>query len=395
VFLIQHYQAKWTLVLFCAIGWLLWVNPIAMANHRGSDGDAHSEVFDGHESSGHAIPGASFLVYWGVSDRLIEDEAVTKIQADDTIQTVIDAFSQMMIHRAHYPRFDEALTKGALKKIIIEPHVFNRDGKEFMFLVARTTHHGQVKLLINASALKEKGLVNHPGQLIPMLVREFQWVVSKADTTKRHKAVLVKRNLTQALVHSNAEIRAFSGSEREQVLQGLFRTYLITIDNFESLQDQPYYEIGVFARVSSAKSDSTSKLYDMRVRSALQRIVREASFLEHMPRAVRSLLNGKIWNVAFVHIESRDWATRTRVLPKDKAVKVGKKEKVIQPAKVLINLHRKAVPDDPYYALTHGLPMGALSTNQLARVIALEIENQIIEKSLRGHVAADEQSASQ
>ena len=43
--------------------------------------------------------------------------------------------------------------------------------------------------------------------------------------------------------------------------------------------------------------------------------------------------------------------------------------------------------------LEMGLPMGALKTDQLARVIALEIENQIIEKSMRGQVAADEQSA--
>ena len=54
---------------------------------------------------------------------------------------------------------------------------------------------------------------------------------------------------------------------------------------------------------------------------------------------------------------------------------------------------RSPIPDDPYYALTNDLPMGALSTSQLAQVIALEIEHQIIEKSMRGHVAADEQSA--
>ena len=74
-------------------------------------------------------------------------------------------------------------------------------------------------------------------------------------------------------------------------------------------------------------------------------------------------------------------------------MQVGKKEKIIQPAKVLINLHRKAVPDDQYYALTNGLPMGALSPDQLARVIALEIETQIIEKSMRGHVAEDARTA--
>jgi hypothetical protein len=77
------------------------------------------------------------------------------------------------------------------------------------------------------------------------------------------------------------------------------------------------------------------------------------------------------------------------VLPKDKAVKVGEKGEMIQPAKILINLHRKASPDDSYYDLTKDLPMGALSTDQLAQVIALEIENQISENSMRGHVAED------
>ena len=129
------------------------------------------------------------------------------------------------------------------------------------------------------------------------------------------------------------------------------------------------------------------------MREALQRIVRDPYFHEHTPKGVRSLLNGKVWNVAFTHIDSRDWATRTRVLPKDKAVKVGEKGKMIQPAKILINLHRKASTDDPYYDLTKDLPMGALSADQLAQVIALEIENQIIEKSMRGHVAEDARTA--
>lgn len=96
--------------------------------------------------------------------------------------------------------------------------------------------------------------------------------------------------------------------------------------------------------------------------------------------------------MSFVHIDSRDWATRTRVLPKDIAVKVGVHEQFIQPAKILLNLHRKAAPEDLYYDLTNGLPMGALSIEQLAQVIALEIENQIIEKSMRGHVAEDARS---
>ena len=392
---IQPHWTKRTLVLFFTIGGLLCLNPLALSNHRGSEEHGHSEEIVSEESTGHAIPGVPFQVFWRKSHVFVEGEALTETQVDETIQTVVDAFSLMVNHRTQYPRFDEALTKSMLQKVLIEPKVSNRDGKEFMFLVARTKRNGQVKLLISASALKEKGLVNDPGKLVPMLVREFQWVVSKADTTKKRKMVLGKRDLKKSSIHTNSEIRNLSGIERKLALQALFRTYVITVDTFESLKDQPYYEIGLSANVSSAQSDSTSKLYDIRVRSALQRIVSDADFMKHMPRAVRSLLNGKIWNVAFVHIESRDWATRTRVLPKNKAVKVGEKEKMIQPAKVLINLHRKAVPEDPYYVLTNGLPMGALSTDQLAQVIALEIENQIIEKSMRGHVAADEQSASQ
>ncbi len=386
---IQHHQSKRTLVLLCAIGGLLCFNPLAFSNHRSSEEHGHSEVIGIEESTGHPIPGAPFQVFWRKSQVLVEDDVLIQTQTNETIQTVVDAFSRMINHRTQYKRFDEALTKGVLQGVIIEPKVFNRDGKEFMLLVARTKLPGQVKLLINASALKEEGLVNHPGQLVPMLAREFRWVVSKADTTNKRKTVVGKRDFKQSPIHTNSEIRNLAGLEREQALQALFRTYLTTVDDFESLKGQPYYETGFLTKFSPAQPDSTSKLYDMRVREALQYMVREASFLEQTPKAVRSLLNGKIWNVAFAHIDSRDWATRIRVLPKDKAVKVGEKEKVIQPAKVLINLHRRATPDDPYFSLTNDLPMGALSTDQLAQVIALEIENQIIEKSMRGHVAED------
>ena len=139
--------------------------------------------------------------------------------------------------------------------------------------------------------------------------------------------------------------------------------------------------------------DSTTKLYDIRVREALQLIVRDPSFHEQTPKAIRSLLNGKIWNVSFAKIEERDWATRTRVLPKDKAVIVWENGRLIQPAKILVNYHRTAVPEDPFYSLANGLPMGALSADQLARVIALEIQNNITDKSMRGHVAQDEVTA--
>ncbi len=111
--------------------------------------------------------------------------------------------------------------------------------------------------------------------------------------------------------------------------------------------------------------------------------------LEQTPKAVRNLLNGKIWNVTYVKIDQRDWATRTRVLSEEKAVVVGERRQRIQPAAILINVHRTAASDDPFYRDTQGLPMGALSADQLARVIALEIQHNIQEKSLSGHTAQD------
>ncbi len=141
--------------------------------------------------------------------------------------------------------------------------------------------------------------------------------------------------------------------------------------------------------VPPTQSDSTTKLYEIRVREALQKIVREPYFQEHTPKAVKSLLNGTVWNVAFVKIDQRDWATRTRVLPEDKAVLVGERRQRIQPAVILVNVYRTAAPDDPFYQDTQGLPMGALSADQLARVVALEIQHNIQEKSMSGHTAQD------
>ena len=391
--LLGSYRMNWVPIFLCGIGWLVWVSPIALANHRGSDGYGHVELSGVDESSGRAIPGASFQVYWMKPKGMVEDIPVSEKQRQETIQTVVDAFTLMVKDRSQHKRFNESLSKNALKKVIIEPKVVNRDGKEFMFLVARTKQKGKVKLLINASILNGKGFVNHPKQLVPLLSREFQWVISKADTSKMRRAKAQPRDLKHASIQTNKAIKSMPGVERGISLEQLFTDYLTTVDEFKSLLDQPFYEVGSSHLLSAAQSDSTTHFYDIRVREALQRIVRESEFLQKTPKAVRNLLNGKIWNVSFVHIDSRDWATRTRVLPKDKAVKVGEKERLIQPAKILINLHRKAVPEDPYYILTDDLPMGALSTDQLAQVIALEIEHQIIEKSMRGHVAADEQSA--
>jgi hypothetical protein len=184
-----------------------------------------------------------------------------------------------------------------------------------------------------------------------------------------------------------------SGEERARLLGRLLETYLRTTDEQKSLAGQPYYEVGTTTLIPPATPDSTTKLYDIRVREALQRIVREPVFMEQTPKAVRSLLNGKVWTVAFVKIDQRDWATRTRVLPEDKAVTVGDPGRPIQPAAILINTYRTASPDDPFYKDANALPMGALSADQLARVIALEIEHNIVEKSMRGHVAQDETTA--
>ncbi len=390
---LQRDRVQWLSILLCGIGWLLWVSPVALANHRGGDGHAHSEASDFDESAGYEIPGASFQVHWKESKGSVEYLALGKTQREKTIQAVVDAFTMMVKDRVQYTRFDESLTKGVLQNVIIEPKVVNREGKEFMFLVARTKQKGSVRLLINASMLKEQGFITHPKQLVPLLAREFQWVISKSDTSKMRRKRPETRNLKHAPIQTKKAIGRMSGVERETYLQKMFEGYLTTVDDFNSLEGQPYYEIGSDAVLAAAQADSTTHFYDIRVREALQRIVRESEFFQNTPKAVRNLLSGKIWNVSFVHIDSRDWATRTRVLPQDKAVKVGEKETLIQPAKVLINLHRKAIPDDPYYALTNDLPMGALSISQLAQVIALEIEHQIIEKSMRGHVAADEQSA--
>ena len=93
-----------------------------------------------------------------------------------------------------YPRFEESLTKQALKQVVIEPVVINDEGKPSV-LVARTKEPGRVTLLISASSLKDRGYLNHPDTLLPVLAREFQWVVSKADTAPKAKAVAVERNL--------------------------------------------------------------------------------------------------------------------------------------------------------------------------------------------------------
>jgi len=370
------------------IGWMAVLVPSARADHRGPDGHAGEEAQE-TLGAGYAVPGVSFRVFLAKGKDTRDGGAPEQTQPDAVVQTVIDAFAFMLQHRTDYPRFDEALKKDALHKVIIEPTVVNRDGKEFPFLVARTKDQGRVNLLINASSLKDTGSLGRPEQLATVLAREFQWVVSKADTSPKPKTVSVERDLKHAPIRTDKEILDIPGDERARLLQRLFDTYLRTVDDLNSLEGQPHYEVGATTLVSPSQPDSTIKLYDIRVREALQKIVREPSFGERTPKAVSSLLNGKIWTVAFVKIDQRDWATRTRVLPEDKTVMVGERNQPIQPAAILVNAYRPAAPDDPFYRDTKGLPMGALSADQLAHVIALEIEKNIAEKSLRGHVAQD------
>ena len=360
----------------------------AYAAHEGHEERTEAQRHD-PAGLGHEIPGLSFRVFVDRGTQGAAGGFLDQAQADAALQTVIDAFSYLLQHRGDYPRFDEAVSKGMLDRVIIEPTVVNREGKTFPFLVARTADPGRVRLLIGVSSLKERGYVGDAERLAPVLAREFQWVVSKADTSPKPTVVSVERDLRHAPIRTDKEIQELSGEERVRLLQRLFETYLRTVDDQRSLEGQPYYEVGSGTLMRPNQQDSAIKFYDIRVREALHHIVREPLFLERMPEAVKSLLNGKIWSVTFVKIDQRDWATRTRVLPENNAVVVGESGRSIQPAAILVNTYRTAAPDDPFYSDTKNLPMGALSRDQLALVIAREIQHNIVEKSLTGHVAQD------
>lgn len=383
--------SSWTIGVGTLAGALVFV-PVTQANHQG-----HSSHIDGDgpvtTGTGHSIPGASFQIFLAQGNDAPEEIGLTQADRSAAVETVREALAVLLQHRADYPRVDESLKKEALAKVVIAPTVVNDEGKAFPFLVTRTTAPGRVILLISASMLKEKGYLHHPNTLIPLLAREFQWVASKADTAPKAKVLWGERALKAAPIRMDQDIAALPGEERVRILQQLFNTYLRTVDDQKSLDGQSYYEVGSTALVSPTHPDSTTKLYEIRIREALQHIVREPFFWERTPKAVRSLLNGKVWNVAFVKIDQRDWATRTRVLPDEKAIVVGAHDQRVQPAAILLNAYRTAAPDDPFYPDTQGLPMGALSADQLARVIALEIQHNIQEKSMTGHVAQDELTA--
>lgn len=385
------------MIVFRAASWgigagvvvcVLFFVPGAHANHQGhgrhADGEAHPTV-----GTGYAIPGASFQIFLGQANDVAEGTGLTQADRSAAVETVREALVVLLQHRSDYPRVDESLAKEALAKVVIETTVVNDEGKAFPFLVVRTTQPGRVILLISAASLKEKGYLHHPETLAPVLAREFQWVASKADTAPKPKLVSGERVLKSAPIRTDQDIAALPEEERVRILQQLFDTYLRTVDDQKSLDGQPFYEVGSTAPVAPTHQDSTTKLYEIRVREALQKIVREPFFWDRTPKAVRSLLNGKVWTVAFVKIDQRDWATRTRVLPEEKAIVVGARDQRIQPAAILVNTYRTAASDDPFYPDTQGLPMGALSADQLARVIASEIQHNIQEKSMTGHVAQD------
>jgi len=375
-------------VLASLIGGPAWQPASARADHRGHDGqveDLHHETV----GPGTAVPGTGFRVFPTKTGDSSDPGGPDALTIEGAVRTVVNALTVMSEHRADFPRFDEAMKKEALQAVIVEPKVINRDGKEFQSLVVRTKESGKVKLLVSAAALKERELIDRPDRLVPLLDREFQWVVSKADTAPKAQSRPAERDLRLAPILADQDVPAMPAEARALALRKLFGTYLRTLDDLKSLDGQPYYEVGSSDPIPPVQSDSTTNLYDIRIRQALERIVREPVFFERMPNAVKSLLNGKIWNVTFVKIDGRDWATRTRVLPDERSILVGERERRIQPAQILINTYRKAAPDDPFYSRTQDLPMGALSAEQLAFVIALEIQSNIVEKSMSGHVAQD------
>ncbi|MDF0666713.1 MAG: hypothetical protein P0119_11675 [Nitrospira sp.] len=356
--------------------------------HASADGQS-AAAFHDLSGQGHEIPGLSFRVFIDRGTKEAVSGFLEPTQADAVLQTVIETFSYLNQHPHTYPRFDEAVSKGMIDRVIIQPSVQNHEGKAFPFLVVRTVDPGRVRLLISASSMKEQRYLGAVERFAPALAREFQWVVSKAETSQKPKIGSIERDLRHTSIRTDKEIRTLSSEERVRLLQHLLETYLRTVDDQQSLGGQSYYEVGGTILIPPSQPDSATKFYDIRVREALQQIVREPSFLDRMPLAVTNLLNGTIWNVAFVKVDQRDWATRTRVQPADKAVRVGEVGRLIQPVAILINLHRTAALDDPFYADTNGLPMGALSSGQLALVIAKEIQQNIIEKSQTGHVAQD------
>jgi hypothetical protein len=225
----------------------------------------------------------------------------------DVAHTVLDAVESMIEKRFEHPRFNEALEKSALQSIVIEPKVMNTEGQDFLILVVRTQKPGRVNLLVSSSQLRQRNLLDKPEELIPILAKEFSWVVSKADTAAKPKTVTTERDLQNANVLNDQDILKMSGEARVKALRSLFDSYLRTVDEQKSLENQSYYEEGSDTLHEPSNKESTVKFYDIRIRQALEKIVSDAEFLKKYPRAVQSLLNGKIWNIAFVRQSRKGW----------------------------------------------------------------------------------------
>ncbi|MDR4469501.1 MAG: hypothetical protein MRJ68_14605, partial [Nitrospira sp.] len=142
----------------------------AEVDHSGEPG---RELHQPSES-GHLIPGLSFRVFVDRGAEGAASGALGEAEANEVLQTVLHTFSYLNQRRQHYPRFDEAVSKGMLERVIVQPVVRNHEGKTFPFLVVRTVDPGRVRLLISASSMKERGYLGQAERFAPVLVREFQ-----------------------------------------------------------------------------------------------------------------------------------------------------------------------------------------------------------------------------
>jgi len=71
--------------------------------------------------------------------------------------------------------------------------------------------------------------------------------------------------------------------ERKHALLQLFEKYLTTTDEHTSLDNQPYYEQGTTTLHQPDQPFSTTHLYDVKIREALQLIVTQDIFWERLP----------------------------------------------------------------------------------------------------------------
>src|SRR5262245_41719370 len=110
------------------IGTLFSLLSPASGSHQGHERHTEAET---HEAAGpgYPVPGASFQVFLERGRETDSGRSAEEVDAQAAVQTVVEALDFMIQHRQDYPRFDEALKKNALEKIVIEPTVVNQDGK--------------------------------------------------------------------------------------------------------------------------------------------------------------------------------------------------------------------------------------------------------------------------